>query len=88
MQKIRLDDVVSNSECWDKTGRPPISTKWVRVNKGTQEVPDIRCRLVARDFKPTDRRIVAKSLQICHPLIKSVSASAGDDAERAEQIAR
>ena len=30
----------------------PISTKWVRVNKGTQEAPDIRCRLVARDFKP------------------------------------
>jgi len=52
MQKIRLYDVVSNSECWDKTGRPPISTKWVRVNKGTQEAPDIRCRLVARDFKP------------------------------------
>ena len=52
MQKICLYDVVSNSECWEKTGKPPISTKWVRVNKGTQEAPDIRCRLVARDFKP------------------------------------
>ena len=52
MQKICLYDVVDNSECWEKTGKPPISTKWVRVNKGTQEVPDIRCRLVARDFKP------------------------------------
>ena len=52
MQKICLYDVVSNSECWEKTGKPPISTTWVRVNKGTQEAPDIRCRLVARDFKP------------------------------------
>jgi len=23
MQKIRLYDVVSSSECWEKTGRPP-----------------------------------------------------------------
>ena len=56
MQKIRLYDVVSNSECWDKTGRPPISTKWVRVNKGTPEAPDVRCRLVARDFKPNGEK--------------------------------
>ena len=35
-----------------ETGKPPISAKWVRVNKGTQEAPDIRCRLIARDFKP------------------------------------
>jgi len=39
MQKIRLYDVVSSSECWERTSRPPISIKWVRVNKGTQEVP-------------------------------------------------
>ena len=28
------------------------STKWVDVNKGTAENPNVRCRLVARDFKP------------------------------------
>ena len=53
MKKICLCDVVRSSECWEKTGKPPISTKWVRVNKGTTEDTDIRCRLVARGFKPT-----------------------------------
>ena len=52
MKKICLDDVVGNYECWGKTGKPPISTKWVRVNKGTTDEPDFRCRLVARDFRP------------------------------------
>ena len=52
MQKIQLYDVVDSSECWEKTDKLPISTKWVRVNKGTPEAPDVRCRLVARDFKP------------------------------------
>ena len=32
------------------TGSPPISTKWVDVNKGDQQDYDIRCRLVAREM--------------------------------------
>ncbi len=28
-----------------------MNTKWVDVNKGTAEKPDVRCRLVARDEK-------------------------------------
>ena len=52
MRKIQLYDVVESAECWEKAGTPPVTTKWVRVNKGTPEVPDVRCRLVARDFKP------------------------------------
>ena len=69
-QKIRLYDVVSSSECWEKTGRPPISTKWVRVNKGTQKVPDVRCRLVARGFKPKgekDRREIFAAMPPLEP---------------------
>ncbi len=27
-------DVVKTQECWDVTGGPPISTKWVDVSKG------------------------------------------------------
>ena len=51
MRKIELLDEVPASECWDRTGRPPVSTKWVDVNKGTAARPDVRCRLVARNFK-------------------------------------
>ena len=39
-------------ECWDMTGKAPVTTKFVDLDKGTEEHPDVRCRLVARDFKP------------------------------------
>ena len=52
MKKIGLYEEVPIEECWEKTGKPPTSTRWVDVNKGTAENPDVRCRLVARDFKP------------------------------------
>jgi hypothetical protein len=42
---------VPEGECWSKTGKAPVSVRWVDVNKGSQESPEIRCRLVARDFK-------------------------------------
>ena len=34
------------------TQKGPISVRWVDVNKGTKESPNVRCRMVARDFKP------------------------------------
>ena len=39
-------------DCWKDTGKPPISTKFVRVDKGSMVQPDVRARLCARDFKP------------------------------------
>ena len=41
----------TREECVAKTGKPPITTKWVDVNKGTSLEEIIRSRLVARDFK-------------------------------------
>ena len=52
MAKIGLHQEVDITECLQMTRRPPISTRWVDVNKGSTESPDVRCRLVARDFKP------------------------------------
>ena len=37
-------------ECLDKAGKPPVSVRWVDTDKGVGGVPQIRCRLVARDF--------------------------------------
>ena len=37
--------------CWDRLGRAPTTTKFVRVNKGSVAKPDVRCRLCARGFK-------------------------------------
>ena len=42
-------------ECWDKTGKAPVSVRWVDTNKGGKENFDIRWRLVARDFKGEDK---------------------------------
>ena len=56
MRQIPLYDKVPVEECWGNTGRAPISTKWLDVNKGTDDQQDVRSRLVARDFKPKGDR--------------------------------
>ena len=35
------------AECWRETGRAPISTRWVDINKGDAICPNYRSRLVA-----------------------------------------
>ena len=47
MQKEKLWDVVPRSRA---QGHRVASVRWVDTNKGTIERPDVRCRLVARDF--------------------------------------
>ena len=45
------------SECLSKTGAPPVSTKWVDTNKGDDNNPAIRSRLVAMECrKPWKQR--------------------------------
>ena len=38
-----------------RTGRPPISVRWVDVNKGDDVNPNYRSRLVARELKAMDK---------------------------------
>ena len=47
MEKLGVGEEVPEGECEAMTGKQPVTTKWVRVNKGA----DVRARLVARDFK-------------------------------------
>ena len=51
MKKRGLWKLVKVEESWQRTGRAPIGTRWVDTNKGSEEDPDVRSRLVARDFK-------------------------------------
>ena len=39
------------SECRPRTGRPPISIRWVEPNRGDAASPNIRSRLVAREMR-------------------------------------
>lgn len=43
-------------------------TKWVDVNRGSEERPDIRCQLVARDFKPKGEKDQSGILDALRPL--------------------
>ena len=52
MQKEQLWDEVPRE---DADGHRIVSVKWVDTNKGTADQPEIRCRLVARDFRGADR---------------------------------
>ena len=38
------------AKCWRETGRAPISTRWVDINKGDAICRNYRSRLVAREF--------------------------------------
>ena len=42
---------VPRSEAFNKTGRPPITVRWVNTNKGDHQNPNVRCRLVAREIR-------------------------------------
>ena len=37
MKSIPSYEEASEEECWEVTGKRPISTKWVDINKGTEE---------------------------------------------------
>ena len=39
------------SEALAKTGKPPISVRWIDTNKGDDDAPNILCRLVARESR-------------------------------------
>ena len=42
-------------ECWKVTGKAPVTVRWVDTNKGGLSDRVIRSRLVARDFKGSDK---------------------------------
>jgi len=58
MEEVRKHQVyikVPIQECWDKTGKAPIKTRWVDVNKGDETNEEIRCRLVAMEINTGKR---------------------------------
>eukprot|EP00972_Heterocapsa_arctica_P019148 2826780-Heterocapsa_arctica.AAC.1 len=43
--------IVDRRTAITKTGKPPISVRWVYVNKGDNKHPEVRARLVARAIR-------------------------------------
>ena len=64
------------SECWQRTGRKPTGTRWVDVNKGDVENPDVRCRLVAQEvntYKDDDFFAATPPLEALRLLLSHVA---------------
>ena len=63
VHKARMEEVgfMKDKKVWDEVprrdaeGQRIVSVKWVDTNKGTEEHPEMRCRLVARDFRCGDK---------------------------------
>ena len=51
VKKIQVYEERTIEECWHKTGKRPIPTRWVDILKGDEE----RSRWVAQDFKGNDK---------------------------------
>ena len=51
VKKQGVYEKVEESVCWDETGRPPITLKWVDRNKGDDVRENYRSRLVVREVK-------------------------------------
>ena len=43
--------VPGKRECWAATGKGPIGVRWVDINKGDEDRPEYRSRLVAKELK-------------------------------------
>ena len=43
------------SECFEVTGKAPIGVRWVDINKGDDQSPEYRSRLVAKEIKRDKR---------------------------------
>ena len=53
--KHNVYEKVDTQECWDNTGKEPIGTRWVDVNKGDDVNPECRSRIVAQEIKMDKR---------------------------------
>jgi hypothetical protein len=53
IEKMKVWKIVPLETCWQETGKKPIGTKWVDVNKGDRDNMQIRSRLVAKELRAT-----------------------------------
>ena len=69
------------SDCWKETGRAPIGSKWVDVNKGDATRPQIRSRFVVKEiatYKTDDFFTATPPLEALR-LLLSLAASSSQD---------
>ena len=50
-KKHGVYEKVNEEVCWAITGKAPIGSRWIDINKGDEVNPDYRSRLVAQQIK-------------------------------------
>ena len=51
LERLEVFDKVPLDECWQNTGKPPITARWLDINKGDDNDEAYRSRYVAREIK-------------------------------------
>ena len=55
IHKMNLYTKVPTDDCYKRTGKAPISVRWIDINKGDTDRPNYRSRLVAREINTYKR---------------------------------
>ena len=55
-EEMKVYDYVTQRQAFEDPKRVIIDVRWVIVNKGTREEPNVRCRLVGREFADKGNR--------------------------------
>ena len=54
--KMGVGELAPIKECWNRTGKPPVTVRWIDHDKGTNGAEVYRSRLVARQFRGMSNR--------------------------------
>ena len=69
-------------ECWQKTGKGPITLKWIDRNKGDREHPNYRSRIVVREVKKQHGALPGHMLFSSMPPLEAVKILCSELATR------
>ena len=50
-REMEAFEIVPTSLAWERSGKAPVDVRWIDHKKGDIARPQVRCRLVAKDFK-------------------------------------
>ena len=64
VKKQGVYEITDESICWNETGQAPITLKWVDTNKGDDEHPKYRSRLVVREIKAKSKLLLKPNVSV------------------------
>ena len=74
VKKQQLWDVVDESLCWEETGKPPVTLKWVDRSKSDAVNPMYRSRLVVREIKKASKPLEEHESYSAMPPLEALKA--------------